>query len=242
MITRRPFIDRTLWPVFAVLAGLFLLFEFTQVDLWVQDRLYDFSAHAWMVNEKDLWPRIFFYTGPKVLIIALAAGLMTLALGPERWRVRGSFTLRRCDIWVVIATLATGPALIATSKATTNVFCPREIRRYDGFAPYVRVLESYPEGDRPSRRGRGFPAGHASGGFALLSLAGLARSRRGQLIGASIGFAVGGAMGGYQMLKGAHYLSHTVITALVCWLLFLIWRRLLKATTGNEQKLIPASS
>jgi membrane-associated PAP2 superfamily phosphatase len=243
MSTRRPWMDRTLWPVFAALVGLFLLFEFTPVDLWLQDRLYDFSAHAWSVNEKDVGPRVLFYTGPKVLIIVLAAGLMALALGPERWRARvSSPALRRRDLWVVIATLATGPALIATSKATTNVFCPREIRRYDGFAPYVRVLETYPEGDRPSRRGRGFPAGHASGGFALLSLAGLARSRRGRLIGASIGLVMGGAMGGYQMLKGAHYLSHTVITALVCWLLFLVWRRVLKAAAANEQKLISPSS
>jgi membrane-associated PAP2 superfamily phosphatase len=30
------------------------------------------------------------------------------------------------------------------------------------------------------------------------------------------------------MFKGAHYLSHTVTTMLVAWLVVLIWRRVLR--------------
>jgi membrane-associated PAP2 superfamily phosphatase len=158
-----------------------------------------------------------------VLIIALGLGLLALATGPARWRER--WALRRRDVCVALAVLASAPALISAVKATTNTFCPYEIRRYSGSAPYVRVLETYPVGDRPTRRGRGFPAGHASGGFALLGLAGLARKRRGQIAGVCVGHAAGWAMGGYQMLRGAHYFSHTVITMLVCWIIFLLWRR-----------------
>ncbi len=225
------FIDRTLWPVCAALVGLFLLFELTPLDLWMQDFFYDFSARAWLVYAKAPLPRLLFYTGPKVAIIAGAVGLLALAVGPARWRTRFGAApgVGRADLWIVIATLASAPALVAVSKATTNVFCPSEIRRYGGEVAYVRVLETCAPDDRPAKRGRGFPAGHASGGFALLSLAGLARSRRGQLLGASIGVAVGSAMGGYQMLKGAHYLSHTVVTMLVCWIIFLLWRRLLRS-------------
>jgi membrane-associated PAP2 superfamily phosphatase len=232
MKSRVSFLDRTLWPAFALLVGFFLLFEFTDIDLWVQDWFYDFTAHAWLVDDKAPIPRLFFYDGPKVLIITLAVTLIALAAGPARWRVRwlSSFGTRRVDLWIVIATLASAPGLIAISKATTNVFCPREIQRYNGSVPYVRVMEICEPDQRPKRRGRCFPAGHASGGFALLSLAGLARSRRGQLLGASVGAVVGTAMGGYQMLKGAHYLSHTVVTVFCCWIIFLLWRRLLRAT------------
>lgn len=221
-------IDRLLWPAVALLAVLFIAFECTGLDLWVQDRLYDFAAHAWAVNAKAPVPRLLFYTGPKMLIIALGAGLVVLAVGPADWRTR--WALRRRDLWVAVAVLASAPALVAASKATTNIFCPYEIRRYGGNAPYVRVLETYPEGDRPAKRGRGFPAGHASGGFALLGLAGLAQSRRGRIAGIVAGLAAGWAMGGYQMLRGAHYLSHTVITMMVCWIVFLLWRRVLRAT------------
>lgn len=231
MKPRLSLIDRSLWPAIAALAAIFLLFEFTSIDLRVQDWFYDFSAKAWLVSDKAPLPRLFFYTGPKVLIISLAVAVIVLAAGPARWRARWSPPgARRVDLWILIATLAAAPGLIALGKATTNVFGPREIRRYGGAAPYVRVLESYSPDDRPQRRGRCFPAGHASGGFSLLALVGLARTRRGRLVGAGIGLAVGGLMGGYQMVKGAHYLSHTVVTVFVCWIIFLLWRRVLRAT------------
>jgi membrane-associated PAP2 superfamily phosphatase len=35
-------------------------------------------------------------------------------------------------------------------------------------------------------------------------------------------------MGLYQMLKGSHYLSHTVITMLLAWIGFLLWRRVFR--------------
>ncbi|HSI07790.1 MAG TPA: phosphatase PAP2 family protein [Rariglobus sp.] len=228
---RPPFtIDRTWWLALIALAAVLAVFEATRLDLWVQDHFYDFQAHAWLVDDEGFWGRVFFYKGPKILIIIFAIGLLVLALGRTRWRKRLSRPpVRRRDLFVVVAVLATAPALIALGKATTNVFFPSQIRRYGGFAPYVRTFEAYPQNDRPAKPGRGFPAGHASGGFALLSLAGLARTRRGRWLGLLMGLSVGTLMGGYQMLKGAHYLSHTLVTALVCWLVFLGWRRVLGA-------------
>ena len=134
---------------------------------------------------------------------------------------------KRNEILVVIGTLALAPASIATLKATTNVFTPSEIQRYGGHAPYVKVCESYPANDRPAKRGRGFPAGHASGGFALMALAALANTRRSRIFCIAGGLAIGSMLGAYQMLKGAHYLSHTIITALICWIIFLALRKLL---------------
>src|SRR5690606_28600525 len=127
----------------------------------------------------------------------------------------------RRDLFVAVLTIATAPALVALGKATTDTFTPAQIRRYGGEVPYVKVIEHYPPGDHPAKRGRGFPAGHASGGFALLALAGLASSRRGRATGIAMGLTFGIVMGTYQMLKGAHYLSHTLVTAIFCWIVFL---------------------
>ena len=118
-------------------------------------------------------------------------------------------------------TLVLVPLGIGQLKATTNIFTPAQIQRYGGTMPHTRVLARYDDTTRPATRGRGWPAGHASGGFALLSLAGLARTRRGQLIGVSTGLALGGIMGLYQTFKGDHFLSHSLITALLAWLAFL---------------------
>ncbi len=224
-----PRLDRTLLPAVFLLIGLMVFFELTRFDLWLQDRSYDFRAGRWLVDGRDPWLRAVFYTGPKIALYIFGCALLGLILGPARWRDRlglpGSGGRR--DLLVVFATLASVPLLAGLGKTATNVFCPSEIRRYGGDVPYVTLCSRFPPADRPVRRGHCFPAGHASGGFALVSLAGLARSRRGAALGLLAGLVAGGAMGVYQMLKGAHYLSHTVFTMVLAWGVFLVWRRIL---------------
>jgi len=222
-------VERTLWPAVALLCAAFAVFELTNADVAVQDRLYDFAAHRWLIDAHAPLPREVFYTGPKAALIALGSALFVLALTPERWRWRGRFAEpARRHLWVALLTLGGVPAAIGQVKAVTNVFSPSEIRRYGGDVRYVRVIEPFPAADRPARAGRSFPAGHASGGFALVALSGLARTRRGQIAGIVLGGVAGGAMGFYQMAKGAHYLSHTLVTALLVWIGFLLWRRVLR--------------
>jgi membrane-associated PAP2 superfamily phosphatase len=225
-------VDRTLWPSVAGLAGVFLLFETTGLDLWVQDAFFDFSSGRWLIDREEPVLRALLYTGPKVVIVFLGLALLGALVRPP-------LRLARRDLAVALLCLATIPALIGWGKARTNVFCPWDITRYGGDVPYVRVLERFPPDQRPVRRGGGFPAGHASGGFALFGLAGLAHTRRGQWALASIGLAAGATMGVYQMAKGAHYLSHTLVTALVAWIMFLVWRRLLRADQAEPADASP---
>jgi len=222
-------VDRTLWPAVALLGATFAFFELTNADVAVQDRLYDFAADRWLIDAHASLPRGVLYTGPKAALIALGSALLMLALSPEHWRWRGRFAEpARRHLWVALLTLGGVPAAIGQVKAVTNVFSPSEIRRYGGDVRYVRVFDSFPAAERPARAGRSFPAGHASGGFALVALGGLARIRRWQIAGFALGGVAGGAMGFYQMAKGAHYLSHTLVTALLVWIGFLLWRRALR--------------
>lgn len=207
----------------ALLAAVFVFFEISDADLRVQDLFYNFNTHSWIVDAKAPLPRALFYIWPKVLIWIGGVALLTLTLMPQDCRIRGKFPAwKRNEILVVIGTLALAPASIATLKATTNVFTPSEIKRYGGTVPYVKVCEPYPANDHPAKRGRGFPAGHASGGFALMALAALAKTRKARIQCITGGIVIGSLMGAYQMLKGAHYLSHTIITALICWIIFLL--------------------
>lgn len=220
-----------LWPATGLLVVTFLLFEFTGLDLLLQDTLYNFASHRWLIDSRNPILRLAFYDLPKIAIIIMGVILLGLAVGPAQWRERWPLaTPARRHLLVAFLTLGTVPALIGQLKATTNIFCPSEIRRYGGDVPYVRVVERYPDNDRPQKRGRCFPAGHASGGFALFALAGLGRTRRTQLFGMALAVGTGGAMGFYQMAKGAHFLSHTVITALIAWIGFLLWRRVFRVT------------
>ena len=216
-------LQRTFWPTVAILLLAFGLSEPTDLDLWVQDHFFDFATGKWWVDAKAPVPRALFYNGPKFVIILMALGVLGFALGPRRWSERHGMERRR--LWAVFITLGLVPAFIGQIKATNNVYCAYEIHRYGGAVPYVKVLERHPPAEQPERCGKCFPGGHASGGFALFAFAGLGASRRRQRLGVAIGLAAGWWMGAYQMLKGAHYLSHTLVTMLLAWLLFLIVQR-----------------
>ncbi len=70
-----------------------------------------------------------------------------------------------------------------------------------------------------------YPAGHASGGFALMSLFFLFKEQKNRFIALGIAVAIGWSMGVYKMLIGDHYMSHTVITMMLSWVSVLIIRK-----------------
>jgi membrane-associated PAP2 superfamily phosphatase len=217
---------RALWITLGLLAGVLVVFEFTGLDLALQDHFYDFEARRWLVDEKDPAGRLFFYNGPKALVWLFALTTLALAAGPARWREK--WGLNRRGLWLGVLVIATVPALAGLGKKYTNIFCPSEIRRYGGDVAYAKLCEPHPPDDPAPRRGGCFPAGHASGGFALLGLLAVRASRRWRQGIIALGLGLGWWMGGYQMLKGAHYLSHTLTTMLVAWLVVLLWRRALR--------------
>ena len=217
--------SRTLWITLGLLAAVLALFELTDLDLKLQDKFYNFETRRWVVDEKEPVGRLIFYNGPKALVWVFALTTLALAAGPARWREK--FQVNRRGLWLGVLVIATVPALAGLGKKYTNIFCPSEIRRYGGDVAYAKLCEPYPDDERPLRRGGCFPAGHASGGFALMGLLAVRGTRRWRNGILALGLGLGWWMGGYQMLKGAHYLSHTLTTMLVAWLVVWLWRRVL---------------
>ena len=224
--------DRMLWAAVLLLAGTTALFEFTNLDLALQDHFYDPATQRWAVDEAEPVGRVVFYNGPKVLVGVIALAAFTLAAGPARWRDRVS--LNRRGLWLAVLVITTVPALAVIGKSFINVFCPSEITRYGGDVAYAKLCEPFPAADRPARRGGCFPAGHASGGFALLGLLALRATPRWRTGVILLGLGLGWGMGFYQMLKGAHYLSHTITTMLVAWIVVLLWRHALRLAPAGE--------
>lgn len=197
----------------ALLAG-FAWFELTPTDLWLQQWLYDAQAQAWIWSRKEPVTRFLLYDGAKGLLVLFA---LTLLMSLVFCR-RSAWLARHCrGIRIVVLSLILVPICVSTLKATTNVACPRSLEAFGGELPYIKVLEPYPADARPDRRERCFPAGHASGGFALMSLMFLfasPRRRRAALVG---GLLAGWITGGYKMVIGDHFFSHTLISMLLAW-------------------------
>jgi len=99
--------------------------------------------------------------------------------------------------------------------------CPVDLQHYGGTYPDVTLFSSYPGDFIQKENIRCYPAGHASGGFALLSLVFLFKSRRNRTIAALPALTIGWSMGVYKMLIGDHFLSHTMTTLLLSWFIIL---------------------
>lgn len=218
-------IKRGLLLTLLVLAGVILLFEFTPLDFWVSDHFYDFQTGKWLIKHGGVLKQTFYKTPLLVLKILGLVVFATLLL-PPRW-LAPRWRLPKRALAVVFLSLTLIPSLVASLKHWTGMYCPIQMAHYGGKQPTLHLFQRAPE-DCCATRGRCWPAGHASGGFALMSLCALGRTRFQRRAGVAVGLAAGWIMGGYHMIDGNHFLSHTLITMLLAWLIILLWIAILK--------------
>ena len=201
----------------ALLLLIILLFDFTAIDMWLQDKLYQPATGQWLLDKQDPLLRTLFYDGPKTLLTLMAKVLLVVLIV-----FRSSTFLEnyRSGLAIVLITTVITVALVGGLKSVTNVPCPKDLTHFGADYPYVTFLHRLPVAEALGRV-RCFPAGHASGGFALLSLFFLFRRRRNRWIGFGVGMVLGWTFGIYKMLIGDHFLSHTLVTMCLGWLVSL---------------------
>lgn len=160
------------------------------------------------------WLRQLFHESARQLAWALGIALclaVAWPFGPLRRLPRA----RRLQL-AVSALLATG--VVSLIKTGSHTSCPWDLAAFGGVARWQSHWAGWWSGD--GGPGRCFPAGHASAGFAFVAswfalrrdLPGLAR---GWLI---VAVLAGLALGLVQQLRGAHFMSHTLWTGWVCWM------------------------
>lgn len=214
--------DLLLWgPLAAAIAAIALL-QGTGGDLWLADHLYALEGGRWALQHAWLTEELVHRWGKRLDILAwlaMAGTRVVLARDP-----RGRPWRRPLD-YLLVATVA-GPLMVSWLKSWTAVDCPWDLVRYGGSHPYLELLQPRPAGHGP---GQCFPAGHASAGYGWLALFfGLgALNRRWGWIGLGIALGVGLVFGISQQLRGAHFLSHDVASAAVCWAVAWVCARLM---------------
>lgn len=192
------------------------LFEATSIDVWIQNMFFDSLNQTWWIDKYEEPYRVIFYLLPKYSVILLALAIITLYVYSHRQNYSKYF---QKSILVVILSLILVPSFIGLLKATTNGACPAQTELYGGDVPYVKAFELLPESFESMRKYKCFPAGHASGGFALLSLVFLFHKPKSRLLIVSFAVSIGWIMGGYKMAIGDHFLSHTLTTMILSWIL-----------------------
>ncbi len=205
--------------ILGALCGLIVClfwFELTPFDMFLQQLLFDSNAQQWVWSRTEPVTRLLVYDGPRACLVVLGAGLV---IGLIVARFSPALSPYTRQIRIVLLSLALLPGSVGLLKNVTNVACPRNLVQFGGEIEYVGILGAYSPRENPVPKQRCFPAGHASGGFALLSISLLFKSRRNRRQALFATLALGWTMGIYKMLIGDHFISHTVTTMLLAWLI-----------------------
>jgi len=217
-------INQQLVITFLILGVAIVFFGLTNIDLNIQDIFYNYSEKQWILAQDEQPYKFIFYDGIKELLIAFAVILFILFLFSFKFALLKQY---QKGLLLVLLSAAIIPMTVGFLKKETNMPCPKNELQYGGFYPRTAVWESYDKNFflKPYRN-KCWPAGHASGGFALLSLFFLFKKRRNKMIGLTMGLVIGWSMGLYKMLIGDHFFSHTIITMILAWFIILLIHKL----------------
>lgn len=198
------------WLPFAAFALLSAWLLGLHGDLWLADHVYAWEGGRWALQSYWLSADVLHTGGRWASTLAwlavLVAWLATLLHTPwSAWR-------KPLGYLVLAVLLSTG--LVSALKSFSHMDCPWDLTRYGGTRAYHGLLQM-----RADTPGRCFPAGHASAGYAWLALfffsARVKPTWRGRAL--AVGIGLGLLFGIDQQLRGAHFLSHDLFTAMICW-------------------------
>lgn len=217
--------------------ALGVVFHVTRLDLVLATPYYDPVNHAF--PWRFAWAtKYLVHRYLKYALLLGGVAVWVVALRTQRRpRIDGFFASHRRRWWCVAWSFVAVPVVIAILRRLSPMHCPWEIVDFGGRAPYFDLFSAVPAGVHP---GHCFPAAFVGTGSWLLAFALLWFPER-RLRSAAIGIAalaLAFAMGWVQQMRGAHFLSHTLWSLWVSWVVVL----LVHAATGAWRERDPAPS
>ncbi len=208
-----------------------LVLVFGMVLLLCWDQLgWDREASRWFGDAtgfswRDAWlTSTLLHQGGRVLAWCMVALLLL-----HCWRPLPLFSVaqnRRQRFLMLVAVLLC-VAFVPALKQFSATSCPWDLQEFGGVASYVSHWDAVFKGMRDAGPGRCFPSGHAVAAFAFFpvyfALRRDAPRRARQCLWAVL--LMGLLFGLAQLVRGAHYVSHTLWSAWLCWLLAVCFDR-----------------
>ena len=198
------------WLTVAALGlALVMAWDATALDLPLARLFGDASGFA---HRNDWWLTQVLHDGARNASWALTAVLAVMVVWP-RGVMRSLSRRERIGLLLgVVASVLT----MSVMKYASTTSCPWDLQEFGGRAGYV---SHWRWGVADGGGGHCFPAGHASAGFAYIGgwlwlRRAAPRAAMAWLVGALL---LGLGLGAVQQVRGAHYTSHTLWTAWLCW-------------------------
>lgn len=220
MLVVRFWISHALTPL-VVFISLVFIFHFTDFDLFVSNFFYDFELNLWYFGE-SWWAKTFIHEwGRDLVAIIFLLSLVSLISCLLFKKIRRNWFFFAYIVLVIL--FSTG--IVAAIKHFTNIDCPWDLSLYNGSQPYYNIFSNY-AGE--AINGRCFPGGHSSGGFSLLLFYFLLRdiNRRYAYIALGMAILIGSVFSLGQWVRGAHFVSHDMWSAMICWFIALLLYKL----------------
>lgn len=196
--------------------GAIAALHLSGLDRAVLDSAFDASTGKFPLRAHWFTEDVLHAGGKYLVMLAPAAALALLIA--SRWN--RALAAWRGPLALFVAAMVLGPLVTSLGKNLSSVRCPWDLERYGGFAKHE---VNHVEDGTVGRRGC-FPCGQASAGFALMSSYFALRRRKPRWArgGLWLGLGYGTLLGAGRVLQGAHYPSHVIGTALVCWTVALL--------------------
>ncbi len=193
------------------LAALGTTLHVSGIDLWIADQLFDAGAGVFPHRSGRLLELIGHDLARTVVVCVWFVMLAAAVLAP---RLEPIEQHRRLLVAIVVA-MAAGPLVVVVLKDVTAFPCPWDLVRYGGPAPQPTHWFV-----APRSAGRCFPSGHSAAGFCLFGFyfAAAAIGPRRQANAVLVAVAlVGLAFSLVRIVQGAHFASHALWAAAICW-------------------------
>ncbi len=212
-----PTFDRRLWYGLPLaLLALMLVFEPSRLDFAIADLFY-VHGQGFIGRHNDFLEDVLHDRAKQLSIAIGVLALVGFALSLLPTRLR---PLRRTLGYLVLAMGLSG-GFVAPLKKVTQMHCPWSLEQYGGVEHFSPLLG--PRAAPVEKPGNCWPGGHAAAGFALFGLFFALRDRRPHLARAALigAISLGSLFSLVRMAQGAHFLSHNLWTAAICWLISL---------------------
>lgn len=225
--------EKVFWIRLSIL--LFLLFislyliQYTDIDLVLQNLLFDPAQEKWLIDRSEVYKKFFLYNLPKIFLGSIIAFLLFLIFYKKN---------QSKQVKAIFFGLSITPLIVGNIKKFTHIYCPNQLTIYGGPYPYVRIFDSYQGNLILLKRGACFPAGHAVAGFCFFILLFVDFKRPSKLFyltsNKSLIFILvslyGWIIGFYQIAKGAHFFGDTLISMIACLITSLIIAKTINKT------------
>jgi membrane-associated PAP2 superfamily phosphatase len=192
-------------------ALMLLAWDFSGLDLWLMRHIG--SAHGFAWRNSWLLSEVMHDR------IRLLAWTLVAALTINIWKpLPFAAALSRPERLRWLAATLACAAAVAIVKHASTTSCPWSLAEFGGAASYV---PHWAWGLYDGGPGGCFPSGHAATAFSFLTgwFALRHKAPRSARIWLAATLIAGSALGAVQVLRGAHYPSHPLWTAWICWTL-----------------------